>query len=241
MFKRCCKCIVSVNNTDSNDRFKCMPMSEDELKALAAQLSKPEGEFGKLVAENMHESNIGMTLHAIECLRLKDHQHVLEIGHGNCGHLDKLLGAAKGLAYTGLEISLQMQTEAKTINAHLLSGDVNYLLYNGENLPFENDVFDAAYTVNTLYFWKHPAAFLAEVCRVLKQGAMFNLTFADKHFMETLAFTKYGFTLYSPQDAEVLIKAVPFSDYTYSENEEYVKSKSGDRVKRKFYTFSIIK
>lgn len=216
-------------------------MNEEELKALASQLSRPEGNFGVQVADNMNESNIGMTIHAIDRLVLSPAAHVLEIGHGNCGHLEKLLSLGENLKYTGLEISEQMQQEAMRINNSLLTGDISFLLYDGEKLPFADHNFDAAFSVNTLYFWKEPATFLDEVCRVLKDGGMFNLTFAGKAFMSLLPFTKYGFTLYSPEDLIQLIEASAFSSYKYEEAEERIKSKTGETVDRKFYTFSLIK
>lgn len=216
-------------------------MNEDELKALASQLSRPEGEFGVQVASNMNESNIGMTIHAMERLVLSPGARILEIGHGNCGHLGRLLSLDKDLKYTGLEISGQMQQEAMRINNSLLSADIRFLLYDGEKLPFADHSFDAAFSVNTLYFWKEPAAFLDEVCRVLKDRGMLNLSFAGKAFMSTLPFTKYGFTLYSPEDFIRLAETSAFSSYNYEEAEERIKSKTGETVDRKFYTFSLIK
>lgn len=216
-------------------------MNEEELKALASQLSRPEGDLGVQVANTMNESNIGMTIHAIKRLVLSPGADVLEIGHGNCGHLEKFLALEKDLKYTGLEISEQMQQEARRINDPRLSEDVRFLLYDGETLPFADRRFDAAFSVNTLYFWKEPAAFLDEVCRVLKNGGVFNLSFAGKEFMSTLPFTKYGFTLYSPEDFSQLAETSAFSAYKYEGAEERVTSKTGETVDRKFYTFSLIK
>ena len=66
-------------------------MTENELKILAQQLSNPEGEVGKDVAKMMNETNISMTKETIKSLLLMDNEKVLELGHGNAGHLSYLL------------------------------------------------------------------------------------------------------------------------------------------------------
>mgnify|MGYP007088078183 CR=1 FL=1 len=48
-------------------------------QALAAQLRQPSGENGIAVAQLMHETNIGMTQHAINQLNLQKNQRVLEL------------------------------------------------------------------------------------------------------------------------------------------------------------------
>ena len=48
-------------------------------------------------------------------LEFNNENSVLEIGHGNCGHLGELLSSAEGIKYFGLEISETMLKEAKTM------------------------------------------------------------------------------------------------------------------------------
>ena len=96
-------------------------MNEEDLKSIANQLSKPDGEHGIQVAEMMNTTNFYMTSDCINQMNLKDNSSVLEIGHGNCGHLKYLLGTANNLKYVGLEISSLMSKEAKKINNPLLN------------------------------------------------------------------------------------------------------------------------
>jgi hypothetical protein len=65
-----------------------MKFTKDELKGIEQQLSNPEGEFGVEIAKNMNESNIQMTIDSIKSLILLESDMLLEIGHGNCGHLE---------------------------------------------------------------------------------------------------------------------------------------------------------
>lgn len=75
-------------------------MEQKDLKILAENLANPQGEKGIEIGEMMNENNIGMTMDSIHALLIEDDEHVLEIGHGNAGHLKSLLNKAKNLRYT---------------------------------------------------------------------------------------------------------------------------------------------
>lgn len=96
-------------------------MTEEELRAIEKQLSCPEGELGIRVGYTMNESNIGMTLNSISFLSIKNNDSILELGHGNCGHLSKLIEEAENIHYTGIEISETMHAEAKKINEDFIA------------------------------------------------------------------------------------------------------------------------
>lgn len=216
-------------------------MTEEDLKNIANQLSKPDGEAGIQMGEMMNATNITMTTDCIDQLDLKSNASVLEIGHGNCGHLNYFLSQAKDLKYTGLEISTLMSDEAKKINKSLLNQNIKFLVYDGEKLPFENAQFDSLFTVNTIYFWKNPVSFLQEIFRVLKPNGKLLITLADKTFMKILPFTQYIFTLYSIDEVEKMAQKAGFQLANVKENTDEVRSKIGDLVTRKFYTLTFNK
>lgn len=91
-------------------------MEEKDLKILAQNLANPQGEKGIQIGEMMHATNIGMTLESIHSLLIEDSEHILEIGHGNAGHLKSFLKIAKDLKYTGIDISETMHHEAENLN-----------------------------------------------------------------------------------------------------------------------------
>ena len=91
-------------------------MEDKDLKILAQNLAHPQGEKGIEIGEMMNATNIGMTLESIHALMIEDNEHILEIGHGNAGHLKSFLKIAKNLKYTGIDISETMYQEAKHIN-----------------------------------------------------------------------------------------------------------------------------
>lgn len=214
-------------------------MTENELKILAQQLSNPEGEVGKDVAKMMNETNISMTKETIKSLLLMDNEKVLELGHGNAGHLSYLLDFADNINYTGLEISETMKSEAEIINQKYIS-QAKFQLYDGKKIPLESESFDKILTVNTIYFWEIPVDFLNEIYRVLKKHGSFVLTFAKKDFMKTLPFTT-DFKLYNYEDIELLISQTNFKRMIKSDKEELITSKTGESVKREYQVLTIKK
>lgn len=215
-------------------------MEQKDLKILAQNLANPQGEKGVEIGEMMNATNIGMTLESIKTLLIEDAEHILEIGHGNAGHLKSILNKAKDLTYTGIDISETMRKEAQNLNEEFKS-QAGFILYEGRKLPFEDEVFDKIFTVNTVYFWDNPVEFLNEIYRVLKNTGTFVLTFAQRDFMEKLPFTKFNFTLYNNDEMEELISESRFKRIKISEKEEEIKSKTGDELIKRNYTVLTIK
>lgn len=215
-------------------------MEKEELKILAQHLANPQGEKGIEIGEMMNANNIGMTLESVRTLLIEDHEHVLEIGHGNAGHVKNILGLATGLKYTGIDISETMHKEARRLNQEF-DKQVDFVLYEGKKLPFENETFDKIFTVNTVYFWESPVEFLNEIYRVLKDDGTFVLTFGQRDFMEKLPFTAYNFTLYNNNEMEELISKSQFKRMKISEKEDEIKSKTGEETIQRVYTILTIK
>ncbi|MGE4513300.1 MAG: class I SAM-dependent methyltransferase, partial [Chryseobacterium sp.] len=117
----------------------------------------------------------------------------------------------------------------------------NFVLYEGEKLPFGDKVFDKIFTVNTVYFWKDPVQYFNEIYRVLKDNGTFVLTFGQRDFMEKLPFTQFGFTLYNTDEMEETVSQSHFKRMKISEREEQVKSKTGDETITRNYTILTIK
>lgn len=217
-------------------------MKKEELQAIAAQLKHPTGEKGIEMANMMHETNINMTCHSIQNLNIKAGDSVLELGHGNAGHLELIFEQAQKLKYYGLEMSELMFQEARQTNRNLVSQKQAFFsLYEGKAIPFQDSFFDKIFTVNTIYFWQEPEKFLGEIYRVLKADGNFCLTFAEESFMKQLPFTAYEFTLYSTEKVKQLIEKTAFK-IVYTETlTEKVKSKTGELMDRAFTTIVLEK
>ncbi|MEO1515401.1 MAG: class I SAM-dependent methyltransferase [Bacteroidota bacterium] len=216
--------------------------TEEQLAEIARQLNKPEGPIGLEVAANMNQTNISMTRAAIHSLDWRSGKKVLELGHGNCGHLSEVLQQADELTYVGLEISQSMQEEARRINREEVDkGRAQFHLYDGQKIPFEDGVFDLLLTVNTIYFWADPLALLEELARVASGEAHFAIAFAHKDFMEKLLFVKDNFRLYDQEDVRQLVDKSPWQLQNIATHTEQVTSKSGALVERIFSIASLEK
>jgi SAM-dependent methyltransferase len=210
-------------------------MTEEQLKSLASQLGNPTGDMGIEVGNMMQANNHRMTSETIEALALEAADTVLELGHGNGSHVPGILHAASGVHYTGLEISGAMHQQARLLNGNFITADqADFVLYNGQVIPFEAGSFSKIMTVNTIYFWNDPLSLLGELYRVLKPGGVLCVTFAQKDFMKTLPFTRFGFTLYDTPAVRRLALQAGFSKVGVIDQNEEVISKAGDRVSRDF-------
>jgi SAM-dependent methyltransferase len=217
-------------------------MTDEELMSIAAQLKEPHGAKGTDMAAMMHETNIGMTLSAIESLAIASHDTILELGHGNAGHLKLILDQHPAARYHGLETSTLMHEEAKAVNrSYTTKGQAAFYLYEGTDIPFDENTFDKIFTVNTLYFWAKPLEFMASLYRVLKPGGRLSITFAQKSFMETLPFTRFGFELYDTAKAKALVSQTPFKIVDAVSKTEKVKNKIGRLVDREYTTLTVTK
>lgn len=209
-------------------------LSEKEIREIEQQLSCPTGELGVEVGNKMNETNIGMTLSSLAWLDLEDGMALLEIGHGNCGHLEHIYTIGQHIDYTGIDISATMHEEAKK---NATGTSAQFHLYNGVDIPLADSTVDRVFTVNTIYFWKMPRKLLQELARVLKPGGICVLTFANKSYMETLPFVGERFTLYAKQDIDLLVKKTTLTLAGFRDKEDEVLSKIGDPVHR-FYTLA---
>lgn len=210
-------------------------LKQEELNEIESQLRFPQGENGIEMAKMMNDTNITMTLETIKALDIHNNHKILEMGHGNCDHLNEILNKGHNLIYSGLEISDTMYAEACRINKEKVSNkSASFHLYDGDNIPFEADTFDRIMTVNTLYFWKSPIDLLNELHRVLTPKGLAVITFAKSEFMEGLPFVQDKFNLYSNQKAKDLVNLSQLKLVSILDKSDHVKSKIGDMVNRKF-------
>lgn len=212
-------------------------MDENSLKELAGQYGCPQGEKGIKVSRVMHASNLLMIQHSIRSLELTDGDRVLEVGYGACGHLRFLFEQADSISYAGLEISDVMVDEARKTQSEYPDKELAFELYDGINIPYENHAFDKIFTVNTLYFWKQPQEMLNEICRVLKPGGRFSLTFFDREFLQNLPFSRYGFRHYEPEEIQSWIRGNALELYSIEDGRDIVAYKDGMRIIRNFFTY----
>ncbi|MCA1919127.1 MAG: class I SAM-dependent methyltransferase [Flavobacterium piscis] len=217
-------------------------MKQEELQAIASQLKHPTGEKGIEMGNMMNETNINMTRHSIQNLQIEAGNKILELGHGNAGHVQFIFEQAENIKYYGLEMSELMFQEARQINRNYVSQkQAFFFFFEGNTIPFEDDSFNKVFTVNTIYFWQEPEKLLSEIYRVLQPKGILCITFAEESFMKQLPFTQFEFELYSTEKAEKLIEKSSFKIINKETLTEKVKSKTGELVDRSFTTLVLEK
>jgi ubiquinone/menaquinone biosynthesis C-methylase UbiE len=100
-----------------------------------------------------------------------DHGHALEIGPGP-GYLGlEWLAHSNHTILTGLDISPDMiRLSEQNAESYKLSDRTQYVLSSGDNLPFEDEYFEAVFTNGSLHEWVDPQGTFCEIWRVLKPG-----------------------------------------------------------------------
>lgn len=216
--------------------------SVQDLKELASQLGKPEGEKGIQIGHMMNETNNSMIIKTLEHLSLRDNDRILELGHGNANHLQELLNSADNLQYSGIDISELMKQEAEKYSIENgLDKKADFQLYDGTNIPFADNSFDKIFTINTIYFWQQPVELLNELNRVLKPEGILCITLVDEESMSRLPFTEYGFTKYTDQLFKALVEKAVLKLATMKPFSEMIKSKLLGEMERKFWVMELSK
>lgn len=91
-----------------------------------------------------------------------------DIGYGN-GYLLHLADRKFNCHLCGIDISEDMKTLAQKRNKRAdKQGILNLEIGDGRNLQFENEIFDAVFSINTVYFWPDTVKGLSEIKRCLK-------------------------------------------------------------------------
>lgn len=206
-------------------------LTDIQIQELAAQLSCPTGEEGIKVGQLMNASNAAMISAAIAALALKDGDTVLELGPGNGNHVKGIL-KAKAVSYTGLDISSTMVAAAQKLNSQLSS--TSFLLSDGEALPFKTGAFTKLFTTNTIYFWREPQAYVAEIARVLAKGGLSSIGFIPERVMQKIPFARYGFTMYSEEAVVRLFDSVELKFVSQTIQNEFIPGLSGQAIEREF-------
>lgn len=99
-------------------------------------------------------------------LELESFENVLDVGCGTGAVLELLHERYPSSLLTGLDLTPGMIEVAR---AKQLS-NVDFVVGDAENLPFEPQSFDAVLCSNSFHHYPHPDRFFAEAARVLRPG-----------------------------------------------------------------------
>lgn len=172
----------------------------DIIKYVSKQFGKPTGIGGVISTFIMNVMNQAQYKSIINNLNCSKDDKILDIGFGNGYLIDTLAKKNKGKFY-GIEISEDMIKAGNKRNLKLIEQEKVHLTKgNVMEIPFEDTYFNKIYTVNTVYFWEDLDKSLLEIKRVLKPNGVFVNTIYSKQWLDSIKYTQYGFSKYTPDE-----------------------------------------
>ncbi len=180
---------------------------------LAAQLRMPHGSLALETGKFMAKGNAGLYRELMKFYLPAAGQTVLEIGPGNGAFIPHIVSPARDIRYSSVDLSKEMVEEATALNKELIDQGMAEILHGDcRKLRFEKEVFDHTISINTIYFMDPLEAYLEELKRVMRSGAMLYLGYRSKQGMLQLPFTRFGFALYEPGQLESLLEQSGFKE-----------------------------
>jgi SAM-dependent methyltransferase len=183
-----------------------------DMNALALQLRKPEGEYGKQVGKMMAVHNTEVTAFTLKHLQVKDTDHMLEIGFGPGEGIAQAVQLTPNGFVAGIDYSQDMITMAEERNHRaIMQEHIELTLGEASAMPYGDESFDKIFAVNVFHFWKDPAKELSECRRVLKSGGRIAFFMAHAAAYRPGFIESGVFIPREPEDVERLLSGAGFS------------------------------
>jgi ubiquinone/menaquinone biosynthesis C-methylase UbiE len=148
---------------------------------LMRMFGRPEGLLGRLGGIVMARMNREAAAWGIELLGLRDNERVLEIGFGPGVAIELLASSAPDIRIAGIDPSCAMVGQAARRNAAAIARKVVDLRRgSADDLPFDDDSFDATLAINSMQVWPDATAALREIRRVARPGGRVALVFTPR-------------------------------------------------------------
>jgi len=165
-------------------------------RALASQLSRPSGWFGRTVMTRLlNRGNRDLIAATLDGLPLGPGTRLLDVGFGGGALLDlarrRGAGARSGVDPSADAVAwLRGRPGWREAPERLQVGAV-------EALPFADASFDVVASTNTVYFWPDLASAFAELRRVLAPGGRLTLGYSGVGKLRGYTgITTHGFTFH---------------------------------------------
>ncbi|HEX2086077.1 MAG TPA: class I SAM-dependent methyltransferase [Solirubrobacteraceae bacterium] len=175
-------------------------------RRLAAQLGRPTGAFGRVVAAALNRGNRPANRRAVELLGVEPGQRALDVGFGGGVGLAALLAAGAGTV-AGVEVSSDMVARARRRFGERVDARDGSV----ESIPFPDASFDRVLTVHTIYFWPDAAAGARELLRVIAPGGRLVVAFMRGEEMRKQKIHEHGFSFYEAADVAALLTGAGFA------------------------------
>jgi arsenite methyltransferase len=192
------------------------------------KFARPEGPFGALFARVMNVGNAALNADVIAKLQPEPRQAVLDVGFGGGVGLELAVADERIAHVAGIDPSADMVRAAKAKYRELPAGkSVDIRVGVAERLPWAEGVFDAAISVNSLYYWPDMAQAFAELKRVLRRRGTLLFGLRTKQQIDRLGLERYGYRSPSTDEISDLLAAAGFGSVVV---EEGAASRAGGKV-----------
>lgn len=195
-------------------------MEEHELKAIASQLSCPQGDDGIEMGNKMNALNAFITRTTIETLSPQAGEIIVELGPGNGALSGSLLDSlGSNGKYYGIEPSKVMADEArqrlsdKTCAVDIIHGDHLHANISDKSI-------DGLFAVNVLYFIENLDECFLQIKSWMKPGSRVVFGVRSDHALNNLPFVDYGFHVRSPEEIKDCMRNNGFVDVASNYHDE---------------------
>jgi ubiquinone/menaquinone biosynthesis C-methylase UbiE len=189
--------------------------------ALAKQLRRPSGFFGKLVAKMMEFRNRGFYRVIIGKLSPRKGEHILEIGYGPGLGIYQIAGSFPDCMISGIDFSELMYLKASKRNKKYIDKGTVHLKH-GDVITMEpgSQKFDKVFCVNVIYFWNDLSLAFARIFNMIGKKGEF-LIYMDH--MDSIEKAKFldDFCKYPVEEVESKLKNAGFADIEFTFDKGY--------------------
>ncbi len=178
---------------------------------ISKQFSNPAGIGGRLVSFVMNRQNRPLYEETMRFIAPSDADSVLDIGCGN-GYVLKLLAQRYNCAFTGIDPSGSILSEAaRRCREFVRTGRMTFLRRDVNAMPFADNAFSIAYTINTVYFWEDLHRAMTEIRRVLKPDGLFVNALYTAETLSRFSHTRFGYKRFTVERLTAAGKDAGFS------------------------------
>lgn len=196
------------------------------LKAIAQQLERPSGLFGKIVSKGMDMRNRKFYQRIIAELDIQKGDKVFEIGYGPGLGINLLAQSRPGCLIDGIDFSELMVQMATKRNQEFIDKGMVSLKY-GDLLTaeFGNERYDKIFCVNVIYFWKDLNPVFTKIYSMLNNGGTFGIFMTSARELKAGKFPE-NFHKYSVEEVESALREAGFQQVEYKlDNGYYIQSR----------------
>lgn len=192
-------------------------------KYISSQFKNPRGIGGVIITMIQNVVNRAMYKDAVSLIDLQSNENILDIGYGN-GHLLEMIYKKRPANLYGIDISSDAKEMAAKKNQKAESaGQLHLTVGDCCDLPYEDDMFDAVTSINTVYFWPDTVKGLSEIRRTLKRGSSFYNIVFTKAYLNKIKYTQTG---YKKFESEELVEYGKQAGFERIEIKQIVSGKS---------------